>query len=45
MILDAAKFIGAGVATGGLAGSGVGIGVVFGAYIIGVCKIQFTFVS
>ena len=38
MILDAAKFIGAGVATGGLAGSGVGLGVVRGAYIIGVSR-------
>ena len=30
MILDAAKFIGAGAASIGLAGAGAGIGVVFG---------------
>lgn len=31
MLLQAAKFIGAGLATIGLAGAGVGIGTVFGA--------------
>jgi len=34
MLLQAAKFIGAGLATIGLAGAGVGIGTVFGALVI-----------
>jgi len=38
MILDAAKFIGAGAASIGLAGAGVGIGVVFGCFIIGYSR-------
>lgn len=38
MILDAAKFIGAGAATAGLAGAGAGIGTVFGSYIVGVSR-------
>lgn len=38
MLIQAAKLIGAGVATVGLAGAGVGIGTVFGAYIIGVSR-------
>jgi F-type H+-transporting ATPase subunit c len=38
MLLQAAKFIGAGLATIGLAGAGVGIGTVFGALIIGVSR-------
>jgi|TARA_B100000795_G_scaffold184622_1_gene140142 F-type H+-transporting ATPase subunit c len=38
MIIDAAKFIGAGAASIGLAGAGVGIGVVFGCYIIGFSR-------
>ena len=38
MILDAAKMIGAGAATIGLAGAGAGIGTVFGAYIIGFSR-------
>lgn len=38
MILQAAKYIGAGLATIGLAGAGVGIGTVFGALIIGVSR-------
>jgi F-type H+-transporting ATPase subunit c len=38
MILDAAKMIGGGAASIGLAGSGVGIGVVFGCYIIGYSR-------
>jgi F-type H+-transporting ATPase subunit c len=38
MILDAAKMIGAGAATIGLAGAGAGIGTVFGAYIIGLSR-------
>ena len=38
MIIQACKLIGAGAATIGLAGSGAGIGAVFGAYIIGVAR-------
>lgn len=38
MILQAAKLIGAGAATIGLAGAGVGIGTVFGAFIIGMSR-------
>jgi len=38
MLLQAAKFVGAGLATIGLAGAGVGIGTVFGALIVGVSK-------
>ena len=38
MLLQAAKFIGAGLATIGLAGAGVGIGTVFGALVIGVSR-------
>ena len=38
MILQAAKLIGAGVATVGLAGAGIGIGTVFGAFIIGISR-------
>ena len=37
-MLTAAKYIGAGLATIGLAGAGVGIGVVFGALILGVAR-------
>ena len=37
-MLQASKIIGAGLATVGLAGAGVGIGVVFGCLIIGVKK-------
>ena len=33
MLLQAAKFIGAGLASIGLAGAGVGIGTVFGALV------------
>jgi len=33
-MLLASKMIGAGVATVGLAGAGVGIGIVFGAFIL-----------
>ena len=32
------KFIGAGLSTIGLAGSGVGIGIVFGALVLGVSR-------
>ena len=38
IILQAAKFLGAGLATIGLAGAGVGIGSVFGALIIGISR-------
>ena len=38
MLLQAAKFLGAGLATIGLAGAGVGIGTVFGALVIGVSR-------
>jgi F-type H+-transporting ATPase subunit c len=38
MLLQAAKLIGAGAATIGLAGAGVGIGTVFGAFIIGMSR-------
>jgi len=38
MILQSAKFIGAGLATIGLAGAGVGIGTVFGAFILGTSR-------
>jgi F-type H+-transporting ATPase subunit c len=37
-MLLAAKLIGAGLATIGLAGAGVGIGTVFGALVIGVSR-------
>jgi F-type H+-transporting ATPase subunit c len=38
MLVQAAKFIGAGAATIGLAGAGVGIGTVFGALVLGVAR-------
>jgi len=38
MLLQASKFIGAGLATIGLAGAGVGIGTVFGAFILGTAR-------
>ncbi len=38
MLLQAAKFVGAGIATIGLAGAGVGIGVVFSALILGITR-------
>jgi F-type H+-transporting ATPase subunit c len=38
MLLQAAQKVGAGLATIGLAGAGVGIGVVFGALIIGSAR-------
>jgi F-type H+-transporting ATPase subunit c len=34
----AAKYIGAGLATIGLAGAGVGIGIVFGALVLGTAR-------
>jgi F-type H+-transporting ATPase subunit c len=38
MMIQSAKFIGAGLATIGLAGAGVGIGTVFGALILGTSR-------
>ena len=38
MLVTAAKLIGAGVATVGLAGAGVGIGSVFGAFLIALSR-------
>ena len=38
MLLQAAKYIGAGLATIGLAGAGVGIGTVFGALVLGIAR-------
>jgi len=40
MLLDAAKMIGAGAATIGVAGTGAGIGTVFGAFIVGLMPLQ-----
>ena len=38
IVIQASKIIGTGLATTGLIGAGVGIGVVFGALIIGVAR-------
>ncbi len=38
MLLDAAKKIGGGLATIGLAGAGAGIGTVFGSLILGISR-------
>lgn len=38
MLLQAAKIIGSGLATIGLAGAGVGIGLVFGSLIEGIAR-------
>lgn len=38
MLLEAAQKIGAGLTTSGLAGAGVGIGIVFGALILGTSR-------
>lgn len=38
MLLQAAKYIGAGLATIGLAGAGVGIGTVFGSLVLGISR-------
>jgi F-type H+-transporting ATPase subunit c len=38
MLLEAAKKIGGGVATMGLAGAGAGIGTVFGSPILGISR-------
>lgn len=37
-MLEVGKLIGSGLATIGLAGTGVGIGTVFGAFILGVAR-------
>lgn len=38
MLLQSSKFIGAGLATIGLAGAGVGIGSVFGSLVIAIAR-------
>jgi F-type H+-transporting ATPase subunit c len=38
LLLQAAKYIGAGLATIGLAGAGVGIGNVFGSLVLGISR-------
>jgi len=38
MLVQAAKYIGAGLATIALAGAGVGIGTVFGALVLGLSR-------
>jgi len=38
MLLDAFKMVGAGLATIGLVGAGVGVGIVFGSYIMAVAR-------
>lgn len=38
MISQAAKLIGAGMATVGVAGAGVGIGTVFGSLVVGISR-------
>ena len=38
MIITAAKLIGAGVATVGLTGAGIGIGTVFGAFLLAMSR-------
>jgi F-type H+-transporting ATPase subunit c len=38
MLLQASKYIGAGLATIGLAGAGVGIGTVFGSLVLGISR-------
>lgn len=38
MLLNSAKLLGAGVATVGLTGAGIGIGVVFGAFVLAVSR-------
>lgn len=38
MLLDSSKITGAGLATIGLIGAGIGIGIVFGALILGVAR-------
>jgi F-type H+-transporting ATPase subunit c len=38
IMLESAKLVGAGLASIALAGSGAGIGIVFGSYILGVAR-------
>ena len=38
MLLQAAKQIGAGLATSGLAGAGAGVGIVFASLVIGTAR-------
>lgn len=38
MLLQAAKFVGAGLSTMGLAGAGIGIGIVFGSLVLGISR-------
>ena len=38
MLLQSAKFIGAGLATIGLAGAGIGIGSVFSSLVLGISR-------
>ena len=38
MRLEAAKFIGAGLATIGLTGAGIGIGILFSSLVIGISR-------
>lgn len=38
MLLEAAKVIGAGSATIGVVGAGVGIGIVFGSLVMGISR-------
>ena len=38
MLLQAAKFVGAGLSTMGLAGAGVGIGLVFASLVLGISR-------
>ena len=38
MLLQAAKFVGAGLSTMGLAGAGVGIGMVFASLVLGLSR-------
>lgn len=38
IMIQAAKIIGTGLATTGLIGAGIGVGVVFGALILGVAR-------
>jgi F-type H+-transporting ATPase subunit c len=38
MLVESAKLIGSGLATISLAGSGVGIGIVFGSLVLGIAR-------
>jgi F-type H+-transporting ATPase subunit c len=37
-LLAGAKYVGAGVATCGLIGAGAGVGIVFGAFVLGLAR-------